>query len=276
MSKFWILLFTLLSVSCATAPRSELVAERPNSNPFIGLKGCFLLYNLRSGSFEKVMGETCSEQYPASSTFKVPLAAMAFDAKVLRDENSVLKWDGKRETREVLNRDHNAKTWMRDSVVWFSQRLTPQIGESRIKKYLEKFEYGNRDISAGLTQAWLLSPSEKPNGLRISAYEQIEFLKKLYTDRLLISERAMKLTREVLFIEQTTKGYRLSGKTGSNSYQGVGKTFLGWFVGHLEGGGQEYLFATNFSDLSPTTITDYPGQRARKITEQMLAEANLW
>ncbi len=231
---------------------------------------------MRTNSFERVLGDTCTEQFPACSTFKIPLAVMAFDAKVLRDENTILKWSGKREDREALNRDHNAKTWIRDSVVWFSQRLTPQLGEARLQKYLDGFEYGNRDISAGLTLAWLVSPSEKPKGLRLSAYEQIEFLKKLWTDRLPVSARAMQLARDITTLETTPKGYRISGKTGSGAYYGNGKVYLGWFVGHIEGGGQEYLFATNFSDIEPTEARDYPGTRARKLTQTILMEENLW
>lgn len=273
----WLLVFALLfSLSCASPPRTEKAAEKVAANPFIGLRGCFLLYNLRTQTFEKEIGETCGEQYPACSTFKIPLAVMAFDSKVLRDANSKLSWSGKKEVREELNRDHTAQSWMKHSVVWFSQRITPMIGEARMQKYLNQFEYGNKDLSAGITQAWLLSPSEKPNGLRISAYEQIEFLKKLYTSRLKASPKAQQQTRDLIYLEQTPKGYRYSGKTGSNAYHGEGKVYFGWFVGFIEGGGQEYLFATNFSDLQPAHSADFPGMRARKITEAMLVEANLW
>src|SRR5690606_1878343 len=103
---------------------------------FSGTKGCFLLFNVKKNGFEKVIGdEVCKERFVPCSTFKVPLAVMAFDSGVLKDENQPLKWDGVKGFLDIHNQDHNAKTWIRDSVVWFSQRLTPRIGKSKIEKY---------------------------------------------------------------------------------------------------------------------------------------------
>jgi beta-lactamase class D len=40
--------------------------------------------------------------------------------------------------------------WLKDSIVWVSQRITPLLGQEKFKAYLEKFHYGNTDISAAL------------------------------------------------------------------------------------------------------------------------------
>jgi len=53
---------------------------------------------------------------------------MAFDAGILKDEGSGMKWDGTKTSRQEWNRDQTAASWMKYSVVWFSQRLTPQLG----------------------------------------------------------------------------------------------------------------------------------------------------
>ncbi len=259
--------------ACTEAPKKM----DPPKDPFAGVNGCFLLYNMKTQTFEKVIGESsCRERFVACSTFKVPLAVMAFDAKVLKDENQVLKWDGIKNDREALNHDHDAKTWMRDSVVWFSQRLTPKLGKKKLQKYLHAFKYGNEDMSAGITNAWLVSPGSQSPALKISPYEQVEFMKNLWTDNLPATKRAQNLTREITFLETSPNGFKLNGKTGSNYYDKEKKLSLGWFVSHIQNGEKEYIAVTNFSDLTPTTDSSYGGLRAKQITKDILAEQGLW
>lgn len=273
------LTLVLSSISgCITTTSAPKAEEKIVTKDFFkGVKGCFLLYNMKSNIIEKVINEeNCQERLPACSTFKVPLAVMAFDAGILEDENQVLKWDGVRRERPELNRDHDAKTWMKDSVVWFSQRLTPQLGSKRFQKYLQDFSYGNQDLSGGITQAWLTSPSKKTGALKISAYEQVEFMKSLWSNLLPVSARAMNLTKEITFLEISPRGFRLSGKTGSNYYDKAHKQHLGWFVSHLEKDDQEYIAVTHISDLKPTDKLGYGGPRAKQVTKEILASQGLW
>ncbi len=263
-----ILLFTTL-LSCAT--KKQEVKEY-----FPGMKGCFLLYNLKTGAFEKEIGDTCKVRYPACSTFKVPLAVMAFDSGVLRDEKVTWKWDGQKRLLPQWNKDHNGETWMKDSVVWFSQRITPKMGQKKFQEYLDKFDYGNKDISTGLTQSWLNSPSDPKGSLSITAYEQVEFMKKLWKNELPVSTRSMELTRKITFLETSPNGFHLSGKTGSNFYDKEKKIQFGWFIAQVFNDDNEYIAVTNLSDLKPIETDLYGGQRAKAITKEMLTEAGLW
>lgn len=256
-----------------TATTSAPALSQGAKEYFEGMNGCFLLYNMKTEAFEKVIGERrCQERLPPCSTFKVPLAVMAFDAGLLKDEDEVLVWDGVKDKREVANRDHNARTWMRDSIVWFSQRLTPQLGEEGFKKYLKAFHYGNEDLTAGITQAWLVPPDAQGSALRISAYEQLEFMKRLWSGKLAVSSRAMQITRDITYLETSPRGFKLNGKTGSNFYND-NKHRIGWFIAHIENGDKEYLSVLNFSD--PDT-SSYGGVRAKEITKKILADQGLW
>ena len=286
LSKFLILIVvSIISMICTTQPET-LAAEsttlsRSDKNYFPQMKGCFLLYNMKKKIFDKVIGEeNCRERFVACSTFKIPLAVMAFDSDVLNDENQTLKWDGKKGFLESHNQDHNAKTWIRDSVVWFSQRLTPLLGMKKIKNYLHVFHYGNEDFSAGLAEAWLVSPGKKSPALKISAYEQVEFMKNLWTDHLPVSKRAMQITRDISFLELSPHGFKLSGKTGSNyydhNYDQDKRVSLGWFISHLEKGEQEYIAVANFSDLVPADAKKYGGMRAKQIVKDILSDEGLW
>ena len=244
---------------------------------FQNMDGCFLLYNMKTGVFEKVIGEArCRERFSPCSTFKVPLAVMAFDAGILKNEDQVLKWDGRRNSRDVANRDHNARTWMKDSIVWFSQRLTPELGGERLGKYLHAFHYGNEDMSAGITQAWLVAPDAAGAALKISAYEQVEFMKNLWTGKLDASARAVQITKDITYLETSPGGFRLSGKTGSSFYHDNMKIRLGWFMAHVDNGVKEYIAVTNFSDLLPTDDALPGGPRAKEITKKILVEQGLY
>ncbi len=263
-------------VSCKATPVQNETTN-VSANYFDKMDGCFLLYNLRTSQLDKVIGdERCRKQFPACSTFKVPLAVMVFDSGILKDETVTLKWDGKKDSREESNRDHNAQTWMKQSIVWFSQRLTPKLGGKRLQKYLNDFDYGNKDLTGGIQQAWLISPSDEGPALKISAYEQLEFMKKLWTNNLSASTQSMQKARDITYLETSPRGTKLSGKTGSNFYDKDHKIHLGWFISHIQNGTQEYITIANFSDLGPTEAAGYGGFRAKEITKKILADLDLW
>lgn len=263
-------------VSCKASPVQN-EAKNVSANYFDKMDGCFLLFNMKTGHIDKVIGdERCRKQLPACSTFKVPLAVMAFDSGILKDESVTLKWDGKKDSREESNRDHNAQTWMKQSIVWFSQRLTPKLGKKKIQKYLNDFDYGNKDLAAGIQQAWLVSPSDEGPALKISAYEQLEFMKKLWTSSLPASARSMQKTRDITYLETSPRGTKLSGKTGSNFYDKNHQIHLGWFISHIQNGNQEYITIANFTDLVPVETAGFGGFRAKEITKKILADSDLW
>lgn len=276
--------FIIVSVFCLVmsgcgffSTQSPPAALSAQANYFDKMEGCFLLFNLKTESFDKIIGEeNCKKQYPAASTFKVPLAVMAFDSKVLKNEKVIFKWDGKKEERAESNKNHDARSWMRESIVWFSQRLTPKIGIQRLQKYLDEFQYGNRDLSAGLQDAWLQSPGQNGPALKISAYEQAEFMKKLWTNSLPASKRAMQLTQDIMYLETSAGGFKMHGKTGSNFFDTERKVHLGWFISHIQKGEQQYITVANFRDLMPNESPGYGGLRAKEITKKILTDAGLW
>jgi beta-lactamase class D len=269
--KFFLLL--LLAVACS----SESPVEKKNDldEQFTNLRGCFLLYNVKESKIVKEWGEDCYEKYPAASTFKVPLAVMAFDSGVLKNEEEIIKWDGEKRWLDHWNKDQNARTWMQYSVVWVSQELTPKIGEKKLKKYLHDFSYGNEEIT-DIREAWLERPTSKKPALKISAREQLEFMKKLWAEKLPVSQRSMSLTKEIMALETSPKGYNLAGKTGSNFYDDEKKFQLGWFIAHLEKGGEEYISVMTISDLAPYHGASFGGMRAKDITKKIFAHEGLW
>ena len=246
------------------------------ADPFGGAKTCFLLYNLKTKAFDEVIGkQVCRERLSPCSTFKVPLAVMAFDSGVLKDEKQILKWDGVVGARPEVNRDQDAQTWMRDSVVWFSQRLTVKMGQKKLQAYLNDFDYGNRNLSAGLKTAWLTSA---PSGsrLKISGYEQLEFMKKLWGDQLPASKRSQSLARELTRLEVSPKGWALHGKTGSGSIDKAKTLNLGWFIGHLGKGDQQYLIIASTQDVVAPLSKEPGGPKTKQAVKAKLEVLGLW
>ncbi|OLE78143.1 MAG: hypothetical protein AUF76_19870 [Acidobacteria bacterium 13_1_20CM_2_65_9] len=78
---------------------------------------------------------------------------------------------------ESWRRDHTLASAMRNSVVWYFQRIAEKLGMARERDYLKRFDYGNADPSSGLTTFWL------GQSLMISPDEQLRFLRRLYAGR---------------------------------------------------------------------------------------------
>jgi beta-lactamase class D len=256
----------LLSFAAFTSPALR-AADVDLSQFFKGKDGCFLLYELRANKIVRRFNEKrCALKVAPCSTFKVPLALMAFDQGILKDETTTYQWDGVDRGSPVWNRDTSAADWMKYSVVWYSQRITPQLGPEKIKTYLAKFDYGNQDISGGLTKFWLGS------SLKISADEQLRFWERFWTNGLPVSQHATDRTKKIIYLETSPAGMKLSGKTGSHT---TDKEELGWFVGHLEGPKGEFLVVVNYT--GPTVATkEYPGLIAGGICREILAKLELF
>jgi beta-lactamase class D len=263
MKRLILCLLSFGAFTLQTFPSTEMDLSRyfPNKD------GCFLLYDLKANRVvQRFNGKRCALRFAPCSTFKVPLALMAFDRGILKDENTTYKWDGVDRGRPNVNRDTSAADWLKYSVVWYSQRVTPQLGPEVVTNYLAKFDYGNRDISGGLTNFWLGST------LKISADEQLRFWERFWTNGLPVSRRAADITRKITYLETSPSGMKLSGKTGSHTSD---RDELGWFVGHLEGPKGEYLVVVNYSGPVPSKGS-YPGLAAQEICKTILGQMGLY
>ena len=260
----------------SAASSSDLIIKAEH---FENLNACVLVFDQKSKQMIGVYGEArCKTRMAAASTFKWPLAVMAFDAGILVDENTSMKWDGVNRSIESWNQDQTASSWMKNSVVWYSQRLTTKLGMSKVKKYLKDFNYGNEDMTGGLTTAWLTITKfdESGNGtLKISAFEEMNFIRRFWEGDLQVSPESIAKTKQLIHLEDSPSGYVFSGKTGSGYLDDLTGDF-GWFVGHLEGKGRELFVVTTFTRKIRPTDAKYPGLLAKEKTKEILKENSLW
>jgi beta-lactamase class D len=207
------------------------------------------------------------------STFKIPNSIIGLETKVVADAETSLHWEPKRFPQSVnwtqppfvnWKHDHSLRTAMRDSVVWYYREVARRVGEERMRRMVARLGYGNQDVSGiwdspNLFEAFWLSGS-----LRISADEQVEFLRKFYAGEFTVADRTTKIVKEILILEKTAD-YILSGKTGGGML--AKDRALGWFVGYVETKGNVYFFALNLEGPNFASIHE----RRIELTRQILA-----
>jgi beta-lactamase class D len=248
---FWLALTAL--GNCATSTNRDL------SQFFEGHPGCFVLYDPQTDSFLRYHPKDCAERFTPCSTFKIANSLIALDTGVSSGPEFPLKWDGIVRPIAPWNRDQTMRTAFSNSVLWYYQEIARRIGPVRMTNYVCRLDYGNCDTSGGITNFWLEST------LRISADEQVAFLRRLWADDLPVSKDSQRITRELMVLSRRDDGRILYGKTGTAGDAGANIATMGWFVGCVTRGDRKFFFATRI-----TSGPDASGRLARKITEAIL------
>jgi beta-lactamase class D len=200
-----------------------------------GVKGSFLLFDLNAEKYYYNDSSRSSSRYIPASTFKIFNSLTALETGAVSDENEIIPWDSIDRDFPEWNKDHNMRTAFKYSAVWFYQELARRIGEERMRHSIDTASYGNRDISGGIDRFWL------DGGLRISSFEQLEFLKKFYKNELPFGNRSMTIVKDIMVFEKGID-YTIRAKTGWGMRLSPG---VGWFAGWVEKGGNVYFFVNN-------------------------------
>jgi beta-lactamase class D len=261
------LFFLVLASLSLPGARAQVSYVQDLSRFFGDTRGAFVLYDQKNDRYIRYNEKRCRERFSPKSTFKIPNSLIGLDTGVIKDAEYVINWNRQKyppqdnwniEPFKHWAQDHRLRTAIKYSVVWYYRELALGVGQERMKKYLAAFSYGNQRMSGRVDEFWL------DNSLKISADEQVEFLKSLYAEKLPVSKRSIDIVKDILVLEQTP-AYKLSAKTGGGSIA-EGKN-IGWFVGYVETGGNVYFFATNIEGSNYTAIRD----RRIEITKQILA-----
>ncbi len=170
-----------------------------------------------------------------ASTFKIPNTLIALQEGVVSADSNI-SWDGVERTVRAWNQDQNLKSAFKSSCVWCYQLFARNIGIEKYNEYLKKLHYGNEKTGHNVERFWL------DGELRISAYEQIAFLKKLYKNELPFLQEHIDLLKSIMIDEQG-KNYIIRAKTGWAVPKDA--EHHGWYVGYVESSKGVYFFATN-------------------------------
>ena len=210
----------------------------------------------------------CDTRVTPASTFKIAISLMGYDAGFLKSEHDPVLHYGKGDPDWNDNwlADTDPQKWIRDSVVWYSQRVTAALGAARFQRYAHAFHIGNEDVSGdpkkrdGLKWAWIGS------SLKVSPREELGFLERVVRRELPVKPLAYEMTSRITAIAGDHGGWEIHGKTGaafprladgaSDHAHGIG-----WFVGWAMKGGRTLVFVRQTQDQSLQEGS--PGLRAR-------------
>jgi len=184
-----------------------------------------------------------------ASTFKIPNSLIALETGVVEDpDKDVFKWDGVTRPIEGWNKDHTLRSAIAASVVPVYQEIARRIGQERMQKYVDLFDYGNRDIGGGIDQFWLTG------NLRIDPVQQVDFIDRLRRGVLPISKRSQELVRDILPVTKVGDAVirAKSGLLGAER----GQPSLGWMVGWAEKGSAHTVFALNMDCADPRLVPE--------------------
>ncbi|WP_442800716.1 class D beta-lactamase [Shewanella sp. AS16] len=207
-------------------------------------KGVFVLWNETRAEGLTNDSKRANQGFIPASTFKIPNSLIALELGVVKDERQAFPWD--KQVRDIAswNRDQTFVSAMKYSVVPVYQQIARDIGEPRMASMLTSLGYGNADIGGALDRFWL------DGELRISALQQIDFLRRLYHNQLPLSERSQRIVKQMMLTEANAD-YIIRAKTG----YGVSlKPAVGWWVGWVERDDNSYFFAINIDMASAEAL----------------------
>jgi len=216
----------LLVGSQRTPPLPDLSAH------FAGLNGTFVLLNGSTGEYVRYNRSRAAERFAPCSTFKIPHTAILLESGAAPDPTFTLKYDPALKQPSNWAQDFDLDGAFKASALWYYQTLARRLGMPAEHQFVQRFQYGNADTSGGIDATG--NPFWVDGSLRISADEQVEFLRRFYEARLGLSKRTTRLTKEIM-VAQDTSSWRLSAKTGACQPQG--QETSNWYVGYVEKAG---------------------------------------
>ncbi|MGH7714165.1 MAG: penicillin-binding transpeptidase domain-containing protein, partial [Gemmatimonadaceae bacterium] len=183
------------------------------------------------------------------------------------------------------NKDLSLRQAYQESAFWVFQRFAHEVGAIRMRRWLQRAEYGNHDADGGIHRFWL------DGALRISLLEQVEFLQRLQARQLPFSPRTIEAVQDVM-VEARGVGYVLRGKTGwARQLTDAGDRFgdcrpaadralgnpvtpeIGWYVGYVVRGERIVFFALNVDIRRPADAAARRCIVRRVLSEELLLDA---
>lgn len=231
---------------------------------FDGILGAFVLLNGRTGEYIRYSAERAAQRFAPCSTFKIPNTAILLESGTAPDPEFLVSYDPAMKQQGAWARDHTLRSAYRVSALWYYLVLARRAGLPAEARFLKQFAYGNESVAGGLDGTE--GPFWVDGSLRISADEQVTFLKRLYEGRLGLSERTTTLTKDIMIADSTPR-WRLSAKTGACRPAGEDATM--WYVGYVERDANVFYFALQLGAKEFGTLFDQRVSKAKAILGEL-------
>jgi len=222
------------------------------------VQGGIALFDASTQELSASDPELAKRAYSPALTFNVAQSAMALELGVLDNPDSPMPGDGEFVPDPRWDGSLTLRTAIQVSCVPCFQRVTHLIGSDRMNDWLRRFDYGNRDSSGMLGMFWLSGK------LRITAIQQLDFLRRLDEGKLPISTRTLDIVRDVIALD-VSLSHVLYGKTGASGAEDGDE--VDWFVGFVTVEEKTVYFATLITGHAQGV--DVNAQQ-RRVTERVL------
>ncbi|KAA6129629.1 OXA-837 family class D beta-lactamase [Cupriavidus cauae] len=223
----------------------------------LDVDGCFALFDVKANRMTLVNASRAKTRMVPASTYKIPNSLIAFETGVVADPDQIQPYGGGKTRFPQWQRDMNLREAIAMSNVPVYQGIARRIGMQRMQTWVDRLDYGNRQLGKVVDQFWLRGP------LAISAAEQTRFLARLAQGQLPASRLSQQWVREILRVE-ANDDHAIYAKTGWAMDAGLNH---GWWVGWVERSGGVHAFALNM-DLQREELA--PKRMA--IARAMMAE----
>ncbi|WP_195821713.1 class D beta-lactamase [Roseobacter sp. MH60115] len=182
-----------------------------------------------------------------ASTADIPHTLIALEAGIAAPDE-VVPWRGETGFVDAWHIDQTLREAFKGSVIRVYQDIAKSVGHAEMSRWMEKLAYGNRAVGRvpDLTSYWSRGP------LKISAMEQVDFLSRLVSSDLPLSQKAQEHARHVM-LEDSGPDWKFFAKTGWGP-RGTHPD-IGWCVGWVEQAHprqQTHVFAVNLDMIHPT------------------------
>ncbi len=222
--------------------------------------GSILIFDTKNNVFYSNDFERASQGFIPASTFKIPNSIVALETGVMKDRNSILKWNGQQHRFDSWEKDMTFQEAIKVSCVPCYQEIARTIGPKRMRQELKKMGYPDMVFDENsIDQFWLTGDS------KITQFQQVAFLGKLFNNELPIAKRTNNIIKKMLFLHQHPN-YKLSGKTG---WAVVGEQNIGWFVAHVETEDNQFVIATNIEPDQGFDMNNF-GKIRSKVSKEAL------
>ncbi|ULQ56195.1 class D beta-lactamase [Flavihumibacter rivuli] len=188
--------------------------------------------------------------YLPASTFKIVNSLIGIETGRVKDDSTVIPWDGKVRSIENWNQDLSMYRAFRYSAVPWFQELARRIGKDTMQRWLDTLGYASRYGRATINKIdtfWL------DNSIKITPDEQLGLVKKLYFDQLPFQRRTHEIVRRMMLFEDNAN-YKLSYKTGWGKNERAENT--AWIIGWIEENKHPYFFVLQVSSKDPDAKMD--------------------
>lgn len=258
-----------LAFQPALAWRIEPLSAAASRQPFT----CLTMADAASGATLAKEGH-CDERVTPASTFNIVVSLMGYDSGILTDAHTPMMpfKAGYTDYNDSWRQDTDPTLWFKNSVLWFAQQVAAALGAERFQRYIDGFNYGNRDVSGDAGKDNGLSLSWVGSSLKISPVEQVAFLRKMVRRELPLSPQAYDMTSRIMAPVTLSNGWTVQGKTGTAApvrVDGGGaiEQQYGWYVGWASKGDRTVVFAHLVLDHTQRGGAGGPRARAAVLRE---------